>query len=108
MHEFPFKIEPVSETEAAAIADFIVCRPASWAISPSVQAKYLSIFMTNEHGRCADCKRAIIFRPSAARTRVKKICVLCYLRKREADGDMDDDPAYPLFKEQALLMGEKL
>ena len=61
MHEFPFKIEPVSETEAAAIADFIVCRPAAWPIAQEVQTKYLDIFLTNEHGRCAKCKRAIMF-----------------------------------------------
>ena len=107
MHEFPFKVEPLSEAEAVTLADFIVCRPASWKVSPHVQERYLSIFMTNEHGRCTECKRAIMFRPVAAKLPIKKICVLCFLRKREEEADTDDE-VYQIFKEQALQMEGKL
>lgn len=96
-----------ADEKTIALADFIVCRPASWKFSAKAQKEWFDILVTNEHGRCADCGRAIMFRPAAGRIKIKKVCILCHLLFMEKQGDTKNS-FYRMFRQQALAAGEKL
>lgn len=111
MNNLPFKVMSGGHVFAATraapkelqTAERIVCRPLTWKIPANVQLENLDTLMTNEHGRCASCKRAIWYRPGLPPS-AKKICVVCYLR--EPPAKLRRTAIYRMFLKQAKLHGE--